>query len=141
MLITRRLIKLDTRHEAFRFQVSAVEAIKDLEYAALFHEQGLGKTKIGLDLALTWLKRDLVNSVIIVTKRSLIANWKKEIKDHTFLSPRILDQRRTTNFYAFNSPARLYLTHYEVLKSEQRRIALFQKTRRLGIILDEAQKK
>jgi hypothetical protein len=32
------------------------------------------------------------------------------------------------------------VTHHEVLKSEERRFALFQKTRKIGIILDEAHK-
>jgi SNF2 family DNA or RNA helicase len=140
MLILKREPKLDSRHQAFLYQVQAVEAVRRLEYAALFHEQGLGKTKIGLDLALTWLKEGAVDSVLIVTKRSLVKNWTDEIKTHTYFEARLLGQDRNANFFAFNSPARLYLTHYEVLKSEERRFALFQKTRKIGVILDEAQK-
>ncbi len=34
----------------------------------------------------------------------------------------------------------MYLTHYEAVKSEERRLALFLKTRRVAAILDEAQK-
>ena len=34
--------------------------MKGLPYAAIFHEQGLGKTKIGVDLALEWLKSNEV---------------------------------------------------------------------------------
>ena len=30
--------------DAFPYQREAVEAIKDLPYSAIFHEQGLGKT-------------------------------------------------------------------------------------------------
>jgi len=140
MLILKREPKLDPRHQAFLYQLQAVEAVRRLEYAALFHEQGLGKTKIGLDLALTWLKEGAVDSVLIVTKRSLIKNWTDEIKTHTYFEARLLGQDRNANFFAFNSPARMYLTHYEVLKSEERRFALFQKTRKIGVILDEAQK-
>ena len=140
MLILKREPRLDPRHQAFLYQVQAVEAVRRLQYAALFHEQGLGKTKIGLDLALSWLKEGAVDSVIIVTKRSLIKNWTDEIKTHTFFEARIFGQDRNANFFAFNSPARLYLTHYEVLKSEERRFALFQKTRKIGVILDESQK-
>jgi len=140
MLVSRREPRLDSRHPAFLYQVQAVEAVRTLEYAALFHEQGLGKTKIGLDLALTWLKDGAVDSVVIVTKRSLLKNWADEIKAHTFFEARLLVQDRQVNFFAFNSPARLYLTHYEVLKSERRRLLLFQRTRRIGIILDEAHK-
>lgn len=140
MLKPRADIRLEARHPGYAYQVDAVEAVKDLPYAAIFHEQGLGKTKIGVDLALQWLKSNDVDSIIVVTKRGLIENWSEEIKSHTFIAPKILDQRRPSNFFALNSPARLYLTHYEVIKSEERRLALFLKTRRVAAILDEAQK-
>lgn len=131
---------LNPKHAAFVYQVQAVDATKDLPYAAIFHEQGLGKTKIGIDLALYWLTKDVVDSVIIVTKRGLIQNWLDELAVHTHVTPRLLSQDRHANFLAFNSPARIYLTHYEVLKSEQARIQLFLKTRHVGVILDEAHK-
>ncbi len=140
MLLRKREPNLEARHKAFLYQLQAVDAVKEREYAALFHEQGLGKTKIGIDLALTWLKQQIVDSVLIVTKKSLIKNWTDEIKAHTFFEARLLMQDGRANFHAFNSPARLYLTHYEVLKSEERRMALFQKTRKVGVILDEAHK-
>lgn len=140
MLLLKREPRLDARHEAFLYQMQAVEAVRRLEYAALFHEQGLGKTKIGIDLALSWLKEGVADSVLIVTKRTLIKNWTDEINAHTFFEARIFGQDKKANFFAFNSPARLYLTHYEVLKSEERRFALFQKTRKIAVILDEAHK-
>lgn len=140
MLKARPEIKLEARYPGYAYQIDAVEAIKGLQYAAVFHEQGLGKTKIGVDLLLYWLKMGTVDSVIIVTKRGLIENWSEEIKTHTFIAARVLDQRKPSNFFALNSPARIYLTHYEVFKTEERRLALFLKTRRVAVILDEAQK-
>lgn len=140
MLKERPDLKLDARHAGFAFQVQAVEAVKGLPFAALFHEQGLGKTKMGIDLALEWIRAGEIDSVLIVTKRGLIANWTDEVKTHTHLTARVLDQNRNSNFFALNSPARLYLMHYEAVKSEERRLALFLKTRRVAAILDEAQK-
>lgn len=128
------------KHQGFPYQIEAVEAIKDLEYAAVFHEQGLGKTKIAIDLALSWLRQGVVDSVLFVTKKALVRNWRDEIRRHSFLSPRVLDQNRRENFFAFNSPARFYLTHYEVCMSEFNRLSLFLKTRKVGVICDEAQK-
>lgn len=138
MLRVRREPILDVKHHAFAYQVEAVEAIKNLEYAALFHEQGLGKTKMGLDLSLTWLKEGIVDSVLVVTKKGLVENWREEIITHTHLEPAVLGQDRTANFYAFNRPSRLYLAHYEAVRSERKRLALFLKTRRVGVLLDEA---
>lgn len=131
---------LEAKKSAFPHQLDALEAIRDLDYSAIFHEQGLGKTKIGLDLALSWLARDVVDSVLIVAKKSLIENWRMEVFSHSHLNPRILGQDRNANFYALNSPAPLYLIHYEAVQSERKRLALFLRTRRVGVLLDEAQK-
>lgn len=125
---------------AFPYQLDAFEAIKNLEYAALFHEQGLGKSKIGIDLALSWLAENQVDSVLIITKRALVQNWVDELETHTHLVPKILDQDRKRNFYALNSPARIFLAHFEVIRSERERLRMFLRTRRVGVIIDEAQK-
>jgi SNF2 family DNA or RNA helicase len=133
-------LNLAAIHSGFTYQLQAVEAVKGMEYAALFHEQGLGKTKIGIDLALDWLKNDVVDAILFVTKRGLIANWSEEMRAHSHLRPRILDQNHSSNFFALNSPSPVLLTHYEVLKTEERRLALYLRTRRVGVILDEAHK-
>ena len=140
MLRVRNAANLEAKRSAFPHQVDALEAIKDLPYSAVFHEQGLGKTKIGLDLALFWLAQDIVDSVIIVAKKGLVENWRAEVVSHSHLTPRILGQDRNANFYAFNSPARLYIIHYEAVLSERKRLALFLRTRRAGVLLDEAHK-
>ncbi len=140
MLKVQKPANLAAKRAAFPHQLEALEAIKDLPFAAVFHEQGLGKTKIGLDLALSWLARDVADSVLVVTKKSLIENWRAEVGEHSHLRPRVLGQDRSANFYAFNSPARLYLAHYEAVLSERSRLKLFLKTRRVGVLLDEAHK-
>jgi SNF2 family DNA or RNA helicase len=131
---------LDARHTAFAFQHEAVNALKDREYGAVFHEQGLGKTKIAIDLILHWLDKKVVDTVLLVVKKGLIANWERELLIHSHLKPRTLGQNRRANFYVFNSPAVLILTHYEVFKSEKKRFSLFLRTRDVGVILDESTK-
>jgi SNF2 family DNA or RNA helicase len=130
----------DPKHSGFPYQIDALRAIEALEYAAIFHEPGLGKTKIAIDLALSWLRNKAVDSVLIVCKRSLVANWVSESRIHSHLYPLILSQNRKSNHVALNSPGRLYLTHYEVCKTELARLKLFVKTRRVAVICDEAQK-
>ena len=41
---------LRTKLKAFPYQEEAAEFVAGLEYAAIFHEQGLGKTKIAIDV-------------------------------------------------------------------------------------------
>lgn len=132
--------RLDTKHQLFSYQLEAVEAIRDLDYGAVFHEQGLGKTKIAIDVALYWLENRVVDTVLFVVKKGLIRNWQREFAMHAFVQPRVLSQDRVANFYVFNSPSRVVLTHYEVLRGEEERFKLFLKTRDVGVILDESTK-
>ena len=133
-------LNLSARHKPFAYQLDAVEAVKDLEYAALFHEQGLGKTKIAVDLALYWLSENVLDTVMIITKRALVENWRQELDAHTHLKPGILNQDRKHNFFVMNSAARVIVGHYEMVRSEKPRMAMFLETRRVGVIVDEAQK-
>lgn len=140
MLRVKKEASFASKHNAFPYQVETVEAIKSLEYAAIFHEQGLGKTKIAIDLALTWISEKALDSIVIITKKGLVRNWEQEISTHSHFKAKTLDHNSKTLFYAFNTPARLYLTHYETCKSAQKAFTLFLKTRRVGAICDESQK-
>jgi len=131
---------LEAKHQAFDFQLQAVDTLSQLEYGAVFHEQGLGKTKIALDVVVNWLVSEFVDTALIIAKKSLINNWCDEISTHTFLVPKILSQDTRANFFAFNSPTRLMLAHYEVVPKELERLKLFCASRNVGVILDEAHK-
>ena len=96
-------IILDAKKNAFTYQREAYDAIKDLNYGAIFHEQGLGKTKIAIDLMLYWIQKKDIDTVLVVTKKQLIKNWEDEVKMHTHLIPATLTSNRNENYYVFNS--------------------------------------
>lgn len=125
---------------AFPYQKDAYEAVKDLPYSAIFHEQGLGKTKIAIDLILYWLERKEIDSVLIVTKKQLVQNWKNELNMHTHIKPAILTNNRSDNFYVFNGPARVVITNFETVSFEKERFHLYLKARNVAIIIDESAK-
>ena len=137
-ILLRKEPRLGAKHEAFAYQSEAHKAIRDRDYAAVFHEQGLGKTKIAIDLMLYWLEKRAVDTVLLVVKKSLLQNWQNELAIHTFIKPKVLTQNHAANYHVFNSPARVMLTHFEVLRSERERMALFLNTRNVGVILDES---
>ena len=139
-LILKREPDLSLKHEAFAYQLEAVNAVKDLEYAAIFHEQGLGKTKVAIDLIVHWLAHKQLDTALVVAKKGLVDNWQSELTSHSQLTPRILTNNRSGNFYVFNSPARIMLTHYEAVKAESARMQLFLQTRNVGVLLDESTK-
>ena len=138
--VLRKPPNLSSKLSAFPYQLDAVKATCDLPYAAIFHEQGLGKSKIAIDLTLYWLDSDCVDTVFIVTKKSLVQNWMDEINIHSHLVPRVLSANRKLNSHALNAPVLVYVLNYEVLLANYELISLFLKTCRVGVILDESQK-
>lgn len=131
---------MDVKHDAYPYQLDAVRAVASLPYAAIFHEQGLGKTKIAIDLFLLWLKRDVVDTVFVVTKKTLVHNWVDEIGIHSYVTPHVLSVNRRRNSVALNSPVLVYVLHYEVVSGNADLIRQFLATCRVGVILDESQK-
>lgn len=139
-IVVGREPNYDAKKDAFSFQKKAFDFCKDKEFSAIFHEQGLGKTKIGIDLLLYWLKSTNIDTVLITTKRSLVANWEEELLFHTHLHPRFLSSNRNDNFFVFNSPSRVIVTNFETILSEKERLKLFCKSRNVAIIVDESAK-
>ena len=131
---------MSAKLDAYPYQLDAVRAVKSLPYAAIFHEQGLGKTKIAVDLVLFWLEEDIVDTVFIITKKMLVQNWFDELVIHSHVTPKILSGNRRENSIALNSPILIYIMNYELISSNIELIRLFLGTCRIGAILDESQK-
>lgn len=132
--------RLDAKQSAFPFQTPAIDFVVDKEYSAIFYEQGLGKTKIAIDVALRWLTAKEVDTVLIVTKKGLVNNWLEEFAFHAFIKPKVLSSDRGKNYYVFNSSARIMITHYEAIVTERSRLEKFLKLRDVAIIVDESAK-
>lgn len=131
---------LEARLPAFPYQEEAVEFVAKRDYAAIFHEQGLGKTKIAVDVMLRWLGEKVVDTVLVVTKKGLIANWQREFKAHSHLRPMVLNESGKNNYLTLTAGTRLVLGHYEAVQKEEERLELWLRTRRVAIIMDEAAK-
>ena len=131
---------LEPKYKAFPYQEEAVEFVATRDYAAIFHEQGLGKTKIAIDVMLRWLQNKEVDTILVFTKKGLVANWEREFKAHSQLTPLVLSENSTKNYYVFTTPTRLVLSHFEAAKKEQRRFAAWLSSRRVAVIIDESAK-
>lgn len=132
--------QLGTKHLAFPYQREAVDFVRSREFCAIFHEQGLGKTKIAIDALLGWLGAKEIDTALIFTKKSLVDNWCREFEQHTYLKPSVLTESSKHNYYVLTTPVRVVLAHYEVAKKEEKRLAAWLKTRRVAVVLDEAVK-
>lgn len=131
---------LEANYKAFPYQEEATEFVAAREYAAIFHEQGLGKTKIAIDVMLRWLQKQEVDTILVFTKKGLVANWVREFKLHSHLTPLVLSEDSNKNYYVFTSPTRLVLSHFEAAKKETRRFKAWLSSRRVGVIIDESAK-
>jgi SNF2 family DNA or RNA helicase len=129
---------LELTHDAYPYQKEAFESIKDMEFAGIFHEQGLGKTKIAIDLLCYWLEQDRVDSVLVITKKTLVQNWVREIKMHTQIETDVFTSNKRKNHEVFTSTSYLYIAHYQVLNTDKEAFKKFLKARRVAVILDES---
>ena len=132
--------RLHAKHAAFPYQQEAVEFVRSREACAIFHEQGLGKTKIAIDAILAWLNEKQIDTALVFTKKSLVDNWRSEFAQHTFLKPSVLTDSASHNYYVLTAPVRVVIAHYEVAKKEEKRLSTWLKTRRVAVVLDEAVK-
>ena len=130
----------ESKFNSFSYQEQAVEFVKNKEYAAIFHEQGLGKTKIALDISLYWLSKKDIDTVLIVTKKGLVKNWEEETRTHSYLHTKVLNNNKNSNYYVFNSATKLIITNFETISLEKKRFKLFLKSRNVGVIIDESAK-
>lgn len=121
-------------------QLRSLEKVKDLDYCAIFLEQGLGKSKIAIDLTLHWFKNKILSNVIVFTKKGLIENWAEEIQKHSFLSYGILSQNIESNSDLFFANVNFLLANFEVINLEKSRIKQLALRNKVGIILDESAK-
>jgi SNF2 family DNA or RNA helicase len=138
MAILRKKLNLKLKKEAYPFQQDAFEEIKDKEYFAIFHEQGLGKTKIAIDLAFYWLENEHVESVFIVSKKSLIKNWQDELEFHGNVPPLVLSNNKTSNSQKLGLPGSIYLLNFELIRDHIDIYETFFELRKMGIIIDES---
>ena len=89
---------------------------------------------------LFWLDHDLVDTVFVITKKSLVTNWLTELASHSYITPRVLSDNRRTNSIALNSAVLIYVLNYEVIRTNEDILSAFLDTCRVGAILDESQK-
>ena len=131
--------RLEDRTDGLRYQKEGAGSIQDLEYAGILHEQGLGKTKIGLGVALYWLRTGAVTNVLVVTKKNIIETWREEVEKHTWLEGYVIGRNPTQTSYALTGRGKVFIINYEQARNLEDTIWTWQNARRVGAILDESQ--
>ena len=128
------------RTEPLKHQIEAIEFMKGKKDIPLFDEQGLGKSKIVIDTLCSDLNENIIDSALIVCKKTLLRMWEKEISKHSHLQSTVLSGTKRQRGRSFMHFTHFYLVNYESLISELDRIKMFLGLRKFAIILDESQK-
>lgn len=119
-------------------QREAIEYVIDTPCAALFDEQGLGKTKIIIDAFAELMRRGEIDAVLVVAPMGLVYNWEAEIGKHSNLVSVVLRGTVKQRKYRFLSGANFYLVNYEAVVAQREIFRKMIQTRHFAIALDEA---
>jgi SWI/SNF-related matrix-associated actin-dependent regulator of chromatin subfamily A-like protein 1 len=121
-------------------QIEATNFLVERDSAALFDEQGLGKTKIVIDALARLFTAHKIEGAIIICKKSLLKNWEQEIQKHSNLRSITLRGTPHQKGIRFMWFAHFYLINYDLIASEVDRLKKFLETRPMAIVLDESQR-
>ena len=122
----------------FPHQVEAIDFISKKDAVALFDEQGLGKTKIVIESLCNNMAQGIIDGVLIICKKHLIANWKDEIETHSYLKYIVLRGSPNEKGLKFMGYSHFYIINYESVIGEVERLKMFLRTRKMAIVLDES---
>lgn len=123
---------------AFPHQPEAIEYIEHSINAALFDEQGLGKTKVVIAALSNNMRDGVIDGAVVVCRKHLIHNWAKEVSLHTHLTSISLVGGVAEKGMRYMGYSQFYLLNYESLISEHDRLAMLLRTRHMALVLDEA---
>jgi SNF2 family DNA or RNA helicase len=121
-------------------QIEATRFLCEHDWAALFDEQGLGKTKIVVDALAQLFAAHVIEAAIIICRKSLLKNWEAEIAKHSSLRSVTLrgtPQQKGLRLMWF---AHFYLINYELVSSAVGTLKTFLATRPMAVVLDESQR-
>lgn len=136
--MTRRVQDFTPRTKPLPHQREAIEYVIKTPQAALFDEQGLGKTKIVIDAFAELMRRGEIDAALVVAPMGLVYNWEAEVGKHSSLVPVVLRGAGRERKYRFLSGANFYIANYEAVVSQREVFGKLIKTRRFAVALDES---
>jgi SNF2 family DNA or RNA helicase len=131
-------LDLSPRTGAFPHQLEAERFIQGMTAVALFDEQGLGKTKIVLDVLLHEIQAGSIDGALIVCKHGLLPTWQSEIEKHTHVRGVVLSGSPGQTGLALMVYSAFYLTSYSLLHRELPRVRDLLRLRKMALVLDES---
>jgi SWI/SNF-related matrix-associated actin-dependent regulator 1 of chromatin subfamily A len=124
---------------ALPHQLEGVTFIRNREAAALFDEQGLGKTKQLIDALGQEIASGEIGAALVVCPNGLKTTWAEEIEKHSTLRYAVFGSGRRARREAFGSlKAQIYVINYEAVAAELPSLKALLRFRPTALVLDES---
>lgn len=120
-------------------QTDGTAFLRSNEYAALFDEQGLGKSKQVIDAISAEIEDGNLRGALIVCPNGLKSTWADEIERFSSLSYAVFGSGRKARRTAFRSlRASFYVINYEAVETELASLRALLRFKPMALVLDES---
>ena len=120
-------------------QAEGTEFIASRPAAALFDEQGLGKTKQLVDAVAREVEEGTLAGALIVCPNTLKSTWAREIDRYSTLPYAVFGAGKRARRVAFGSlRAAFYVINYEAVVREVTSLRALLRFKRMALVLDES---
>jgi len=124
---------------ALAHQVQGTAFLRSRNAAALFDEQGLGKSKQVIDAIAGEIAAGAIDGALIACPNGLKQTWAEEIERHSGLRYAVFGSGKKARREAFRSlKAAFYVINYEAVASELPALRALLRFKRMAFILDES---
>lgn len=129
----------DKKGRALQHQTNGTEFLRGRERAALFDEQGLGKSKQLIDAIVGEIEVGTIAGALIVCPNGLKSNWGGEIERFCSLPFAVFGAGKAARRQAFSSlKAAFYVINYEAVAAELPALRALLRFKRMALVLDES---
>src|SRR5262245_58868295 len=130
---------VDKKELALTHQEEGTQFLRGRERAALFDEQGLGKSKQLIDAIAAEIESGSIAGALIVCPNGLKSNWGREIERFSTLQYAVFGAGRAARRMAFRSlRASFYVINYEAVAGELPALRALLRFKRMALVLDES---
>jgi SWI/SNF-related matrix-associated actin-dependent regulator 1 of chromatin subfamily A len=124
---------------ALPHQLEGIQFIREREAAALFDEQGLGKTKQLIDALSQEIAAGVIAAALVICPNGLKTTWAEEIEKHSSMRYAVFGAGRRARREAFGSlRAQIYVINYEAVAAELPSLKALLRFRPTALVLDES---
>ncbi len=125
--------------EPLPHQDEGTRFLRDREAAALFDEQGLGKSRQLIDAIAQNIREGVLDGALIICPNTVKTTWGEEIERYSSLRYAVFGAGKKARRVAFRSlRAVFYVINYEAVAAELPSLRALLRFKRIALVLDES---